>query len=222
VVLASIITQSRGVYLTMLLTMVAMTLSRSIRWPATTRLTRWQISWMISCCCLLLLLFVGARASEDTLPNVIVDVGSSTSVRNVAARASAISAAWTLFLKSPWVGIGHGTRAELFDRTVSVHNHFVEQLEATGLLGAIPYGFFHALVLAKALHLTGARDQRRRKLAILLAIAMAATYMEYQVFPGYFVGLFAMICGLLVCLEEQIRRQRRAETEELDRIREGQ
>jgi O-antigen ligase len=122
----------------------------------------------------------------------------SRDLRNVLVRERVNVWAWEQLQMTPVLGIGHGSGLAGYTAGPGVHNHFLEQLLATGLLGGIPYLLFHAWILVAALRLLGNDRRVPHTIAAALAVSVTATYLAYQFFPGFFTSVFAVICGLLL------------------------
>lgn len=201
---AAVISQTRGVYLTVLLTLgLGIILLASDR--ATRRLAGTREAWLT----------VGCYAVALTLANVvfpvvapewIVDVGIEQNGANVTLRADANMMGWLLFKQAPLSGIGHGMFLRRTLLLEGIHNHFWEQLVSTGILGGLPYLLFHMLILVSALQLLGSWRSSVRAVAKVLVVSVSATYLAYQFFTGFFTPVFAVLCGLVLSVQREEQR----------------
>jgi O-antigen ligase len=207
VLVGCVITQTRAVYIgiafALCLASFFWVIRRVPRPRFATALGAWAVVAMFS-----LVLVVSNLLFLQLAPESIVDVGTARSVENVAVRSETNEIAWRIFQEAPWLGIGHGRFEDLTFDTVGVHNHFLEQLVATGLIGGIPYLLFHLFILVRALRAAGDSELSRAAVARVLATGVLVTYLEYQFFPGFFVSPFAIMCGLIFCLERDKPRRR--------------
>lgn len=154
-----------------------------------------------------LVLIVSNLLFLQVAPESIMDVGGARTVENVVVRSETNAVAWQIFQREPWLGIGHGRFEDLTFDIVGIHNHFLEQLVATGIIGGVPYLLFHLLILVRALRAAGDSDLSRAAVSRALVTGVLVTYLEYQFFPGFFVSPFAIMCGLIVCLERDKPRR---------------
>jgi hypothetical protein len=205
VMAAAVISQTRGVYLAVLLTLG---LSR-ILLLARERATRWLSStkeaWLTAGSYAVLLILANV-VFPVVAPEWMVDVGIELNGANVNLRVDANAMGWLLFKQAPLLGIGHGMFLRLTLLTEGIHNHFWEQLVSTGVLGGIPYLLFHMLILVSALRLMGSSRSPVRAVAKALTVSVSATYLAYQFFPGFFTPVFAVLCGLVVSAQREEQR----------------
>ncbi len=202
VLAAGAITQTRGVYLTILLaTVLSIVLrlaGRSVR--------RWftgpRIALVVVAGYFVLLVLANA-VFIDVAPPWLVDLGAAEDVYSVVSRTQLNSFALLLFVRSPLLGVGHGTVIHTTYEDVFVHNHFLEQLMSTGVVGSVPYLLFHFWVLFAAVRLLASPQPRSRAVAAALVVSVAATYLAYQFFMGFFSPVFALLCGLVLALQRQ-------------------
>jgi O-antigen ligase len=148
-------------------------------------------------------LFLGLLILANVLfpviaPDFLLDVGDRRDVSSAFSRVDANAVAWNLFTESPLVGIGHGNFDQYHNGETGVHNHLLEQLVSTGLVGGIPYVLFHVLILVGSLRQLGHREGLSRSVSRVLCVSVLATLFAYQFFPGFFVSTFGVISGLIV------------------------
>jgi len=139
-------------------------------------------------------------------PDALLETGTSAGARNIEIRIQANAQALQFLRRWPWLGIGHGEFEALTNEDNGVHNHFLEQMVATGLLGGLPYWLFHALILVATLRACGDDRPELGGLGCVLAGATAVTFLMYQFFPGYLTTPFAVVCGLVAALARQHKR----------------
>ncbi len=212
VIAAVVLSQTRGVYMTILWTLGLM----AALWLGKHRLTRWLSSgagaWSAAGCYALLLV-LGNVLFPVVAPESLIDVGYAQSVRNVEARLDFNSQGWLVFKQAPLLGIGHGNFPSLQRWGKNIHNHFWEHVVSTGILGGIPYLLFHMLILVGAMRLLGSWQPSSRTVAVVLVVSVSATYLAYQFSLSFFTSVFAVICGLVLTLEHEERRPRRDRNE---------
>jgi hypothetical protein len=206
VMAAAVISQTRGVYLTVLLTLglggiLLLARNRAPHWLAGTKQAWLTVSSYA------VLLTVANVVFPVVAPEWIIDVGIEWDRANVSLRADANAVGWFLFKQAPLFGIGHGMLTELTPVDEGIHNHFWEQLVSTGILGGLPYLLFHMLILVSALRLLGSSRSSSRAVAAALVISVSATYLAYQFFTGFFTPVFAVICGLVLSVQRQEQRR---------------
>ncbi len=196
-VLGVLITQTRGPYLTVL---VAIGLSAYLL-----LLRKRQRPWYSSprgswgAAVLYLGLLILANVLFPVLaPDFLLDVGGPRDVYSALGRVDANVVAWRLFTESPFLGIGHGNFDQYHNGETGIHNHLLEQLASTGLVGGAPYVLFHVLVLVSALRQLGHHQGLSQAVSRVLCVSVLATLFAYQFFPGFFVSTFAVISGLIV------------------------
>jgi hypothetical protein len=198
VLAAAVISQARAVYITVLATLgwaglFGVAGKRAIRWLASAR-GAWLTTTFYA-----VLLVIANVIFPLVAPPWIVDVGSEVSVANVTLRIDANAVGWRMFKQAPLFGIGHGTFLQVTGLRESIHNHFWEQVVATGIVGAIPYLLFHMWILVSALQLLGSGRSSVSAMAKALVVSVSATYLAYQFSPSYFTSVFAVLCGLVIC-----------------------
>lgn len=209
---AVLLSQTRGVYLTILWTFglsgaFRLGERRRSRWLASTAGAWWAAG------CYALLLVLGNVLFPIVAPQWLVNVGYAQSVRNVLLRLDLNARGWLVFKQAPLLGIGHGTFPDLQPGVVNIHNHFWEQFVSTGILGGIPYSLFHLLILVGALMLLGSSRPSLRAVARVLVVSVSATYLAYQFSLGFFTSVFAVICGLVLSVKREERRLSKARNE---------
>lgn len=196
-VLGVLITQTRATYLTALVAVglsVGLTLERKRESPWYTR-PRGS--------CVAALVYLGLLILANVLfpivaPDSLLDVGSTRDVASALSRVDANAVAWELFTNAPLLGIGHGNFDNYHTGETGIHNHLLEQLASTGLVGGIPYVLFHVLILVGAMRQLGHRKGLSQSVSRVLCVSVLATLFAYQFFPGFFVSTFAIISGLVV------------------------
>ncbi len=197
----AVISQGRGVYMTVLLAMGLSVLA--VRGAELARrLSGARIAWFVAIAYATGLLLANLLFPY-LAPQALVNVGSERSVRNVYSRIEANALGLQLLRQQPVLGIGHDTIEQLTFTTTGIHNHFFEQFVATGLVGGIPYLLFHLLVLAGAVRLMGQAPLHLGAAARTLVISVLSIYLAYQFFPGFFVSIFALISGLVLWLKSR-------------------
>jgi hypothetical protein len=197
VVLGAVITQQRGVYIT-----VAWVLGLGVGFAlvgerVSRRLATARVAWLLAGS-FMALLALGSVVFPYVAPEWFLNVGSEGTIRNVTERVDANVLGWQMFKRSPLTGIGHGMFTTSTGFRVGIHNHFWEQVVATGILGGIPYLLFHLLVLIYALQLFGSTCGLCKAVASALVVSVSATCLAYQFFPGFFTSVFAVVCGLVI------------------------
>jgi hypothetical protein len=212
VIAAAVISQTRGVYLTVLLTLglggiLPLARERATHWLASTK-----EAWLTAGSYAVLLILANV-VFPLVAPEWIVDVGTEMNGANVNLRADANAMGWLLLKQAPLLGIGHGMFLRVTLLTEGIHNHFWEQLVSTGILGGIPYLLFHMLILVSALRLLGSSRSSVGAVAKALTVSVSATYLAYQFFPGFFTPVFAVLCGLVVSAQREEQRLGRAANE---------
>ncbi|MBM4431502.1 MAG: hypothetical protein FJ026_14330, partial [Chloroflexi bacterium] len=196
------ILQTRGVYLTVLMAMGLSLCFLFLPQVLQRRLGSALVSSMVAVAYALLLLLANV-VFPHIAPEVLVDVGSAQSVRNVVVRIEANDLIWQTFRQAPMLGIGHAQFQSVTSSTSGIHNHFGEQIVSTGLVGALPYLGFHLWLLAQALQLLGHASGHVQTLARTVAVSVLSIYLAFQFFPGFFVSTLAVVAGLLVSLRAQ-------------------
>jgi O-antigen ligase len=202
VLAAGAITQTRGVYLTMSLAMGLSLLLRLARQSA----RRWFTGSRGALCVVagyFVLLVLANVIFIEVVPPWLVDLGAAEDVYSVASRTQLNAVAWLSFLRAPLLGVGHGTVIHTTYEDVYVHNHFLEQLMSTGVVGSVPYLLFHFWVLFTAVRLLASPQPSSRAVAMALVVSVAATYLAYQFFLSFFTPTFALLCGLVLSVQRQ-------------------
>ncbi len=206
VVLAALITQTRGVYLTVLWAIGLGALLVLAGKQAADRLDRARVAWVLAIA-FAASLVVANIAFPFIAPDWLVDVGGQESVDGVLTRLGANATGWLVLRRFPVAGIGHGRFRAVSGFRTGIHNHFWEHIVATGIVGGLPYILFHLLILVHALRLLGSSTGAiYRAVALVLVVSVSATYVAYQFFPGFFTSVFAAVCGLVV----SVRREEQA------------
>lgn len=210
---AVLLSQTRGVYLTILWTLglgAAFALRRRerFRWLSSAAGAWWAAGSYALCLVLGNVLFLAVA------PQWLLNLGYAQSVRNVLLRLDLNAQGWLVFQRAPLLGIGHGTFPHLSGGGANIHNHFWEQFVATGILGGIPYVLFHMFILVGALRLLGSSRLSLRAVAIVLVVSVSATYLAYQFSLGFFTSVFAVICGLVLSARREDRRPSGATSEQ--------
>jgi hypothetical protein len=199
---AVMLSQTRGVYLTILWTLglsAALRLGMRGRLP---RLSSARGAWLAAAA-FTLLLILGNVLFPVLAPQWLINVGYQTSVSNVLVRLNLNAQGWLVFRQEPLLGIGHGVLAGLQPGGANIHNHFWEHLVSTGIVGGIPYLLFHMLILVGALRLLGSSRPSFRAIAVVLVVSVSATYLAYQFSLLFFTSVFALICGLVLALNRE-------------------
>ena len=137
----------------------------------------------------------------DVAPPWLVDMGAAEDVYSVVSRTQLNTVALLTFLRSPLLGVGHGTVIHTTYEDVFVHNHFLEQFMSTGAVGSIPYLLFHFWVLFISLRQLASSQPSSRAVATALLVSVAATFLAYQFFLGFFTPTFALLSALVLCLQ---------------------
>ena len=199
ITIGALITQQRGIYLEVFLTVALGLCFLLVKDRSVARLASTQGSWLVA------LLFAVSLVVANVVfvrapPKWIVDVGSAKSVENVSIRIDALATGWRLFKQAPLLGIGRGRFMDVFHLRTSIHNHFWDHLVSTGLVGGIPYLLFHLLIMVSALSLFARSRGITRAVASVLSASVLITYLAYQFAPLFFVAVFAVTCGLVVAL----------------------
>jgi O-antigen ligase len=210
---AVLLSQTRGVYLTILWTLglsaaFALRKHRRFQWLSSTSGAWWAAGSYA------LLLVLGNVLFLAVAPAWLVNVGYAQSVRNVLLRLDLNARGWLVFQRAPLLGIGHGTFPNLQPGGMNIHNHFWEQFVSTGIVGGIPYLLFHLLILVGALRLLGSSRPSLRAVALVLVVSVSATYLAYQFSLAFFTSVFAVICGLVLSVKREDRRRSRARNEQ--------
>jgi len=214
VMAAAAISQTRGVYLTVLLTLglggiLLLASERATQWLASTK-EAWLMAGSYA-----VLLTLANVVFPVVAPEWIVDVGIELNGANVDLRVDANAMGWLLFKQAPLLGIGHGMFLRVTPLSEGIHNHFWEQLVSTGILGGIPYLLFHMLILVSALRLIGSSRSSVKAVAKALIVSVSATYLAYQFFPGFFTPVFAVVCGLVLSAQREEQQLSRPANEEI-------
>jgi hypothetical protein len=201
---AVLVSQTRGVYLTMLWAfglclLLALGRQRRFGW-----LSSPGGAWLAAAA-FAMVLVLGNLLFTSVAPSWVIDLGYEQSVLNVSRRVELNALGWAAFRDEPLLGIGHGTLPSLRPGITNIHNHFWEHIVSTGLAGGIPYVLFHLLILVGALRLLGSDRSGERAVAIVLVVSISATYVAYQFFMGFFTAEFAMVSGLVLLLRREER-----------------
>ena len=202
---AVLLSQTRGVYLTILWTLglsaaFALRKHRRFQWLSSTAGAWWAAGSYA------LLLVLGNVLFLTVAPAWLVNVGYAQSARNVLLRMALNAQGWLVFKQAPLLGIGHGAFPNLQPASANLHNHFWEQFVSTGVLGGVPYLLFHMLILVGALRLLGSSRPQLRAVARVLVVGVSGAYLAYQFSLGFFTSVFAVICGLVLSLMREERR----------------
>ena len=59
------------------------------------------------------------------------------------------------------------------------------------------------LILVGALRLLGSSRSSSRVIAVVLVVAVSATYLAYQFSLSFFTSVFALLCGLVVSVQRE-------------------
>lgn len=199
-----LISQGRGVYITVAAVVVlslilVKLLERESSDVSNTSQDRRQ--WILLAVFAGLMLAAAFLFMPSTADTDVLDVSTSKSRDNIVGRIDANQLGLRLFVLNPFLGIGHNSAGIVEEVGNGIHNHLLEQLVATGLLGGLPYITFHILILFQAwkiYYLSSGKEGR--VLGGILFVGSVATLLEYQVFPGFIVEVFAFICGLIMAL----------------------
>jgi hypothetical protein len=210
---AVLLSQTRGVYLTILWTLglsaaFALRRHRRFQWLSSAAGAWWAAGSYA------LLLVLGNVLFPSIAPQWLINVGYARSVRNVLVRLDLNAQGWLVFQRAPLLGIGHGAFPALRGGGPNIHNHFWEQFVSTGIMGGIPYVLFHMLILVSALRLLGSSRPSLRAVAIVLVVSASATYLAYQFSLGFFTSVFAVVCGLVLSARREERRLSGAPSEQ--------
>ena len=205
VTIGTAITQSRGAYLTVLLAL-GLTLTLVLGTKVFNRSLFRDRGALLIALGYAALLVVANVAFTAVAPEWFVGVETSIDHQNVYVRSDVNAQGWLQFQEAPLLGVGHGARFASGRANAAIHNHFLEQMVSTGLVGGVPYLLFHLWILVSALQLLGGWRQSQLVVPISLLVSVAATYLAYQFFPGFFTSVFAVVCGLVLAVVRQERR----------------
>jgi hypothetical protein len=203
---AAVLSQTRGVYLTVLWTLGLSLALRLVMRRRSVWLAGPAGSWL-AVGTYALLLVLGNVLVVSVAPQWLIDVGYAASVDNVFRRMELNAEGWSVLKDAPLLGVGHGTFALLTRRGQNIHNHFWEHVVSTGIVGGVPYLLFHMLILVRALQLLGSPRPSVRAFAFAFAVSVSGTYLAYQFSLSFFTSVFAVLCGLLLSLEREQGRQ---------------
>lgn len=205
VVAAAVLSQTRGVYLT-----VVWTLGLSVAlWLVRRRRSGWLASSVGSWLAVgsyALLLVLGNVLFTAVAPQWLINVGSSVSADNVFLRMELNAQGWLVLREVPLLGIGHGAFPLLQGSAYNIHNHFWEHVVSTGIVGGVPYLLFHLLILVRALQMLGSLRPSVRAAAHVLVVSVSGTYLAYQFSLSFFTSVFAVLCGLVLALRREEAR----------------
>ncbi|MEZ4864518.1 MAG: O-antigen ligase family protein [Caldilineaceae bacterium] len=155
-------------------------------------------AWMLALAFSVVLVLGIAVFMPTAAESDLINVNTIRSQDNAASRVRINQAGIATLLENPFLGIGHGAYTA-DDAGAGIHNHFLEQFVATGLLGGLPYLSFYLLMVWNAWQTLTRSDQAElRGFGCIFLIAMIATIMEYQVFPGFLVETVGLLCGLIL------------------------
>lgn len=201
---AAVISQTRGVYITVLWavglgTLLVLARLRRFRWLSSSR-GAWMAAMAYG-----VLLVLGNLLFPLIAPEWVVNLGYEQSVLNVSRRLDLNALGWAALQEAPLLGIGHGSLPNLHPSVTNIHNHFWEHMVSTGIVGGIPYILYHLLILVGALRLLGSDRMLLRAVAIVLVVSVSATYLAYQFFLGFFTAVFAVICGVVLSMRREER-----------------
>jgi len=204
-ILACLIAQTRAVYISILFALALIVCFRLLA-----RVRRPWFSGAAGAWAAVLLYALALVAANVAfsrwVPIEWLDTGTSSSIRNVEIRIEVNALALQMFRRWPWLGIGHDRFEPLTLDDNGIHNVFLEQMVATGLVGGVPYWLFHALILVAALRACGDRRPALAGLGRVLAPAVLVVYLTYQFFPGFLNTPFAVLSGLVAALARERRR----------------
>jgi hypothetical protein len=195
---AVLITQTRGAYLVALTTLglsgYLLLCRDSSPWFAR-RKGPWLVvaGWAA-------LMVLGNVFLLDLAPDFVLDVGAAQSVHNVHARLLANSEGLRLLCDSPLLGIGHGTFEYVARGPASIHNHFWEQVVATGIAGGLPYLLFHVLVAVALLRSAGHCDSRYGAIGRTISAAVFGIFVGFQSFGAFFPATLAVLYGIALAI----------------------
>lgn len=192
------ISQGRGVYIAVATTMVLAIIVSLKLGQGQTKPARPAV-WLLIIVIIGLVLAAALFFSPSVAEIHLLDVQTVRSIENIAARVSANRVGLQLLLRNPVLGIGHGNVAFLGMIGEDIHNHFLEQFVATGLVGGLPYLLFHLSILVKTWRMLSLpKDMEVRGLGGIMFVGVTATLLEYQVFPGFFTEAAAFLFGLVM------------------------
>lgn len=192
-----LISQGRGVYLAVLTTVLIGSMIGIVqRFSISPNANNKKQYWLF----IIVVVMLIALASAVFIPGLseaeIVDVQTARGQDNVESRVTLNHMAASLLQENPWFGVGHGAFTAITDEETGIHNHFLEQFVATGFLGGLAYLAFYAFLLLRAWRLIGSADMRMSTISAIIFVGIAASIIEYQVFPGFLVEATAYIAGL--------------------------
>lgn len=107
--------------------------------------------------------------------------------------------AFNIVAEHPWIGIGPGAAAndlEAVGLHHNIHNIFLEELVAFGIVGFIPYIAFLPLALIGPIKLLLSAQREQRLIGTSLLLAAIAALIVYQVYSGVGEKSYWVMLGL--------------------------
>lgn len=201
IIMSVLLSQGRAVYITVFVAIIFSLLITIflVRNPLRNLSMKGRRNWLLIIV-LLVILAVAVSSFQPSLASLgVFDVETYRSTDNAVGRTLINMAALNAISSNPFLGVGHGSIQQAFLYGSGIHNHFLEQFVATGLIGGIFYLIFYFILLLRCWTiLKESDDDTTNTIAGILFISLIAVFLEYQFFPGFLVEAVAWLFGIIL------------------------